>query len=141
VDGLLFSLAGFGLAFVLFLALWILGVCGGGDVKLFAALGAWIGPELVILVLLVSAVMLVGYLVLLFVSGLLAGKSPLSQIRPQPQARRRGAPVRPKAAPRLIRYSLVVALATAPVLLWAFRVDLRLADPRPVPTEVHSNAR
>src|SRR5262245_9751065 len=34
VDGLLFSLAGFLLAFALYTVIWILGACGGGDVKL-----------------------------------------------------------------------------------------------------------
>ena len=33
-------LVGFGIFFIL----WILGVCGGGDVKLVAAVGAWLGP-------------------------------------------------------------------------------------------------
>src|SRR4051812_1481896 len=35
LDGLLFALAGFAMGFVLFFAMWVLGVCGGGDVKLF----------------------------------------------------------------------------------------------------------
>src|SRR4051812_41152392 len=43
LDGLLFALAGFAAGFGLFLLLWLGGVCGGGDVKLFAALGAWTG--------------------------------------------------------------------------------------------------
>ena len=44
LDGLLFTLAGVAVAFVLMFVLWILGVCGGGDVKLYAAVGAWVGP-------------------------------------------------------------------------------------------------
>src|SRR5262249_6400200 len=51
LDGLLFALAGFALGFVLFFVLWLLGTVGGGDVKLFAALGAWIGPGLTVAVL------------------------------------------------------------------------------------------
>src|SRR4051794_18814145 len=54
LDGLLFALAGFAVGFLLFFGLWLMGVCGGGDVKLFAALGAWIGPVLVVAVLSVS---------------------------------------------------------------------------------------
>ena len=44
LDGLLFSAAGFAIAFGLFFVFWLVGVCGGGDVKLCAAVGAWIGP-------------------------------------------------------------------------------------------------
>jgi prepilin peptidase CpaA len=45
-------LAGFGLVFVLF----ALGGMGGGDVKLMAAVGAWLGPAGVLNVFLVAAV-------------------------------------------------------------------------------------
>jgi Flp pilus assembly protein protease CpaA len=43
LDGLLCALAGFAASFVVFMLLWLLGVLGGGDVKLMAALGAWVG--------------------------------------------------------------------------------------------------
>src|SRR5256885_6404248 len=52
LDGLLFALAGFALGFAVFFVLWILGACGGGDVKLFAAVAAWLGPTLSVMVLL-----------------------------------------------------------------------------------------
>src|SRR4051812_48412648 len=45
-EGFLFALAGFGTGLGLFLSMWMLGTCGGGDVKLFAALGAWAGALL-----------------------------------------------------------------------------------------------
>src|SRR5437660_1775588 len=48
-TGFLFALQGFGLAFGLFFALFALGTCRGGDVKLVAALGAWLGPGLIFL--------------------------------------------------------------------------------------------
>src|SRR5262249_137668 len=51
LDALLFSLAGFAVGFGLFFLMWVLGTCGGGDVKLFAALGAWVGPYLALFVL------------------------------------------------------------------------------------------
>ena len=38
------SLAGFGVGFALLLIPWLLGGSGMGDVKLLAALGAWLGP-------------------------------------------------------------------------------------------------
>src|SRR5262245_43717118 len=48
VDGLLFALAGLLCGFVLFFVFWIFGICGGGDVKLVAAVGAWLGPRFVL---------------------------------------------------------------------------------------------
>src|SRR5258708_7099731 len=66
-DGLLFSLAGFAVGFLLFFGMWLLGVCGGGDVKLFAALGAWIGPGLVFWVMALSLLLLWAYVLAVFV--------------------------------------------------------------------------
>lgn len=43
-DGFLFSLAGFAVGFGVFFVLWVFGVGGGGDVKLAAAVGTWVGP-------------------------------------------------------------------------------------------------
>lgn len=47
LPGLLSSLAGCGLAFVLMFMLHVFGAMGAGDVKLFAAIGAVIGVQLV----------------------------------------------------------------------------------------------
>src|SRR5262249_14742104 len=44
VDGFLFALIGAIAGFGILYLMWILGTCGGGDVKLFSALGAWLGP-------------------------------------------------------------------------------------------------
>src|SRR3954453_23587605 len=41
VDGAMFAVAGALAGFALFFVMWIVGACGGGDVKLFAAIGAW----------------------------------------------------------------------------------------------------
>jgi prepilin peptidase CpaA len=60
--GGLFSLEGAGLALGLLLPLVLLQGLGGGDWKLMGALGAWLGPEQVMLVLLAA----------IFLSGLLA---------------------------------------------------------------------
>jgi len=53
-------LVGFGLP----LALFILGAIGGGDVKLLAGVGAWMGPEVVVRVFAIAA--LVGAIIVLF---------------------------------------------------------------------------
>jgi len=63
-DGLLFSIVGMIVGFGLFFVLWIGNVCGGGDVKLAAAVGAWIGPLYFfgVLVVIVPIVMLLSLL-------------------------------------------------------------------------------
>jgi Flp pilus assembly protein protease CpaA len=118
LDGLLFALAGFAVGFVLFLGLWLMGVCGGGDVKLFAAIGAWIGPALVVAVLAVSLGLLWLVVLWVMVSRLLRGRR---------LAMRGGQPVTGAKSPIVIRYSLIATVAAVPVLLWAFRADLGLA--------------
>ncbi|MFO0845109.1 MAG: A24 family peptidase [Gemmataceae bacterium] len=125
LDGLLFALAGFAVGFILFLGMWLMGLCGGGDVKLFAALGAWIGPALVVAVLAVSLGLLWLVVVGVMISRLLRGRS---------LAVRGGQPIAGARAPIVIRYSLIATVAAVPVLLWAFRADLGLA-PRPVATQ------
>ena len=42
--GLVFAAIGFGVGLAVFLPFFLLGGMGGGDVKLLAALGAWVGP-------------------------------------------------------------------------------------------------
>ncbi|MBL0170965.1 MAG: prepilin peptidase [Gemmatimonadaceae bacterium] len=41
---LLRSVEGVGLGFAIWVAFWLLGMLGAGDVKFFAAAGAWLGP-------------------------------------------------------------------------------------------------
>jgi prepilin peptidase CpaA len=57
LDGLLYALAGFAVGFALFFPLWFVNVTGGGDVKLVAALGTWLGPGLIVLVIFGSMVL------------------------------------------------------------------------------------
>jgi len=44
-EGLILALGGWGVGLLLFLPFFLLGGMGGGDVKLLAALGAWVGPR------------------------------------------------------------------------------------------------
>lgn len=43
-EAVLRSAAGVGLGFGIWIAFWLLGLLGAGDVKFFAAAGAWLGP-------------------------------------------------------------------------------------------------
>lgn len=54
VPGLKFSSLGLALGLGIFLVPYILGGIGGGDVKLLAALGAWLGPKSILIVTLYS---------------------------------------------------------------------------------------
>lgn len=123
IDGVLFAIAGAALGFVLFFAMWLLGACGGGDVKLYAAVGAWIGPLLSIYVLIVTIPVI---LVILLARSFIALPGGLTAMRKlaKPQGK---AP----AGRRLLAFSLPVTLATLLVLLWVFRVDLKLVPPAP----------
>ena len=130
LDGLLFSLAGFAFGFGLFFALWLLGLAGGGDVKLFAAVGAWVGPEwalfiligTIVFVALLSAVQLTYRLVTGGAARTIQEHSMRSG-RPRSQQWQPGVRHVPKR--RLTGYSLPLALSTAVVLLWVWRAELR----------------
>lgn len=76
VECLLESLAGFGLAFVIFFVLWQMGVHGAGDVKLFAATGSWVGPMSVLWLLLGEYVAVIIVLILYRGTLLIMGKKP-----------------------------------------------------------------
>ena len=127
LDGILFALAGFAAAFGIFLFMWILKTCGGGDVKLFAAVGAWVGPllafEVLIATLAIVCVMVFGRVIKRF---LVTGKMSAASL----QKRSNGATDKEAAElrrrERWLSYSLPVALSTAMVLLWVFRVELQL---------------
>ncbi len=54
-QGLWFSLAGLGLGLGLMLAPFLCRVMGGGDVKLMAAVGAWVGPQVVLVAFLLTS--------------------------------------------------------------------------------------
>jgi prepilin peptidase CpaA len=132
LDGFLFALAGFAFGFLLFFTMWILGACGGGDVKLFAALAAWLGPWLVLCVLIVS----VGVVLLLSVGRLLTalvGRGATGSLKAFSARGGRPADGGRRPRQRLLSYSLPLAVSTALVLPWAFRVDLGLAPFRPAP--------
>lgn len=54
-HGLWFSLSGLGLGLGLMLVPFLLRVMGGGDVKLMAAVGAWVGPQVVLVAFLLTS--------------------------------------------------------------------------------------
>ena len=55
--GILWALGGFAVGFSLLIVPWLLGGGGMGDVKLLAALGAWLGPLMILVVFGAGAVL------------------------------------------------------------------------------------
>jgi Flp pilus assembly protein protease CpaA len=112
IDGVLFSLAGFAVGFSLFFILWLLGTCGGGDVKWFAALGAWLGPLWTIYLLIGTwFVVMFGFVLLGWLVHVVRhGRRPRRQ---------------------QVAYSFPVALTMIALLAWFCRVELELVVPKP----------
>jgi Flp pilus assembly protein protease CpaA len=106
IDALLFSLAGFAIGFGLFFVLWLLKTCGGGDVKLYSALAAWVGPLWTLYVLIGSyVVVLIAYYVFYFSYKLIT----------------KGFRATKK---QKLAYSFPIAISVMVVLLWLFRKEL-----------------
>jgi Flp pilus assembly protein protease CpaA len=134
-DGFLFALAGFLTGFGAFFFMWIMGACGGGDVKIFAAVSAWVGPYICLWIMVLATVILIVLLGLQLAATFLI-HSPNALTSRSADKKGKALPARGMAdtgAPRsLFRcWSLPLALATALALFWFFRVDLDLAHPWP----------
>jgi len=130
-QGLLESLGGFATGFGIFLLLWLLNMTGGGDVKLFAAVAAWLTYHQsfwlwvasVVAMIVIASGRLVYYVV---TAGMSATRRDFST-KDASQGSKKSA-TRPRR--RLIPYSLPLAIAAAFMLLWFFRVELLLEPPR-----------
>jgi Flp pilus assembly protein protease CpaA len=128
LHGFLFSLVGFVLTTILFTMLWALRTCGGGDVKLFAALGAWVGFLHAIFIMLASVLVLVAMLIVRLVTGSLKPMAVKKRIKESQVIQ--GGPGKGKWK---MTYAFPVAVGTAVLLLWFYRVDLHLAAPKADP--------
>jgi len=131
IDGLLFSIAGFAVGFSIFFVMWILGTAGGGDVKQFAAVCAWIGPLWTIYLLIgtVIAVALVSGVLLLYRALTRGFRSVTLQPKPLSQGTSPEGKLK-LAKGRRVGWSVPATLATIVVLLWVLRVDLGLQEAR-----------
>jgi len=116
VDGFLFAGAGLLVGFTFFFVLWIFGVCGGGDVKLAAAVGAWMGPRYFFGVVALALPVLVLFTVVRLGVVLVRGGS-----RPNPTAPAMGMQW------RIMSFSLPMTLAVLGMIVFGFRVELGMA--------------
>jgi prepilin peptidase CpaA len=132
LDGLLFALLGFLVAFAVMFLMWIFGLCGGGDVKLLAAIGAWTGFALTLLQIWLASVVV---LFVWFVARILAQAfSPRRLNKSLGQIKAAEKTSGGRALQKLrVTYSFPLAVATAIVLLWVFRFELQLMALKPQP--------
>jgi Flp pilus assembly protein protease CpaA len=134
LDGLLYALVGVLFGFALFFIMWILGTCGGGDVKLFAAIGAWGGVTLTLWLLIGTIVYVVLLSILRLVWGVLAkGAKPTFKdyslagaATKGKRAGKQGYGDVKRTRRRLMAYSLSVALSVVSLCPWVFRDELGL---------------
>ncbi|REK31667.1 MAG: prepilin peptidase [Planctomycetota bacterium] len=122
IDGLLFAIAGFALAFGVFFLLWVLGTGGGGDVKLFAAIGAWVGPGEALRILFGSVVVVALTLFVQVVRGTgtrapPGGGDADGEPGANPEKKRK----------RIQSFALPLTISSALVLAWDCRRDLGLS--------------
>lgn len=117
-GGLMFSLAGFATGFAILYVLWLIGGGGGGDVKLMAALGSWLGAKLILIVFMISVSIVLVYSVVVLLwrvskVGFRRTKDKYGgTIEKESEARR--------VARRLLPYGIPVAIATWCVLAYPF---------------------
>ena len=121
--GIWWSLAGFAVGFGLLFIPWLLGGSGMGDVKLLAALGAWLGPKYMLYAF-VASIFLAGVMSLAVLTkvacfeGVMTTKRRyLSKGRSSSGPRKvQGSP--PRKAMRVLPFAVPVALSTWIVLAW-----------------------
>lgn len=124
VAGLVDGLLAFLIAFGMFLVFWMIGISGGGDVKLVGALSVWVGRKFLLPMFFMTTVFVivlhVGYLFYrLLTGGVRKMKQDLAQAR-SPETKSSGpfiaAQHRKKGV--VMGYALPVVLAVWSVLLW-----------------------
>lgn len=135
LDALLFALAGFAVGLTLFFLFRLLGMAGGGDMKLIAALGVWVGPWWLLGLLLVSLFVLVLLTTLSLARRLLrrGPKKAFFGSRGPGVNPTKKMPAGTRRRDQLVNASLPVAIATALTLPWLCRAELRLPLPTPAP--------
>jgi Flp pilus assembly protein protease CpaA len=138
IYGLIFAIIAFLFWFALMFAIWIFGLCGGGDVKLLATVAAWVGIGVFLYIWLASALVLFLWMGARVLTGGVKPRQVKKSINKLTEAKRAHDEGRaPVIKPGKIRmtYSLPLVIATTAVLLWAYRYDLQLKVRPPQPEQ------
>jgi len=148
LDGFLYALTGFAVAFAVMLLLWIFGSCGGGDVKLVSSVAAWLGIMGFLFAWLGSVVVLFFWMAARMVSGGIKPRQvqkSMAKLHEQRKARDAGkAPPPTKPGKLRMTYSLPLAVAVTAILLGEHWGELQLPKLRQQPDqqqEVSTNDR
>jgi len=116
--GPLWSLAGFAVGFSLLIVPWLLGGGGMGDVKMLAALGAWLGPLGVLIVFGLGAVLAAGGMMLVLTASLLGDGFSATRKHYINAGVGPAASAAPRKVRRVLPFAVPMALATWLVLGW-----------------------
>jgi Flp pilus assembly protein protease CpaA len=138
IDGLLFAIAGFLVAFAAMFLVWMFNSCGGGDVKLFSAVAAWVGIGGFLFVWLGSVLVLFFWMAARILSGGMKPrqiKKSMAKIDAGRKAHGEGKEQVAKPGKIRMTYSLPLVVATVVVLLVVYRYELKLVPPKPVPEQ------
>ena len=115
--GPLVSLGGFGVGFALLLLPWLLGGGGMGDVKLLAALGAWLGPMLILVAFAASVIFAAAIaLAIMLYSVVTRGVSKTGQ--KYLGSWQMAGKLQKKGVARTLPFAVPVAMSTWAVLAW-----------------------
>jgi len=115
--GLLMSLAGFGVGFGLLLIPWLLGGGGMGDVKLLAALGAWLGPKWV-LVAFAAAGLFAAVIALVLLSKNILARGVVKAFKDFAKGLRTGNKPGQRRPRKALPFAVPVAMSTWVLLAW-----------------------
>jgi prepilin peptidase CpaA len=116
--GPLWSLAGFFLGFSLLLLPWLLGGGGMGDVKMLAALGAWMGPLGVLVTFGLGAVLAAAGMILVLTGGMLCEGFSTTRRRYVSASGPSAGSAAPRKARRVLPFAVPMAISTWLVLGW-----------------------
>jgi prepilin peptidase CpaA len=116
--GLGWSLAGFAIGFALLILPWILGGGGMGDVKMLAALGAWLGPLAILIAFGVGSIFAAAGMMAVLTGSTLSDGFMATKRRYVTAGVSATAAAKPRKVRRVLPFAVPMALSTWLVLGW-----------------------